>query len=812
MRSRWKMVLSAGIAVLLLIVIYHYAHKFRSTSGATGLTPEANTGANAQPKSEAAPGSWNAPMAVAFNTGGLPQALPTPIGDLDQAAATLAKQVAAADENSTPALLTALQLAGFSIRGKDGKITHQPTGPSQGIALDAWQVAAMAKLYGNGAALTLTDLGVVLSKMFPSAEKVPITDLLIGSIRSAAAGEKHSRFLARFIAELGRNAGQPYDLLGQKVDASSVQIDAIQQSLIIVRLAADLSTVEPATSPRTKPAAWEEAPGFNSSLEFRPAVFHPGEARLLQVDEENGSDIPCKLEEWQLTWLDATAIADGVLFDGLLEALKRFDFAEQYKPFRRYANIVLVLAKAIWTYAALNVDMTMENSPLIRTKDTDKGQTRVLNAHISYNIDKWQILNCVRPFLGLAGLDFGNLPSHGDAAGAGVEWILLQGGADLGSGFHRITSRDLGKYLQAVHSAFVFFDNGSGSEGETWSTVADDHGIATIKVTGAPQTQDISHYHLVPSFRTMSLQVNIKVKVADKGTKLLGEFLDVLGPALGASGTNAGGENSDLLSAVVAAITETLYRMHWYGSQAFDFPVQDWTIADGSWHGIIHSTMTYKDDPPANIIVDSVGRTATMESTHRNSEATVFINGGSKTGDLQGTLSVTADSVRVDDGSFQQYKACGPGGAPQLKDYRVTKKELRASMPVTIHVALNDVASAAAGLDQASAQLPDSVKEFMKQQAMETQVNQDLHYSISVIAQIPHGTYTQVGYRRATGYCDGYHPSNTVNESGMDEVESAPTGVEGTFDPKTPNSLKGSVDNVDSTGKTHVHITWDLQR
>lgn len=73
-------------------------------------------------------------MSTAFDNGVLPAPLPIPDGDRDQAAAILAKRVAAVDENSTAALLTALQLSGFDVFNKDGSMTLSGTGPSQGIA------------------------------------------------------------------------------------------------------------------------------------------------------------------------------------------------------------------------------------------------------------------------------------------------------------------------------------------------------------------------------------------------------------------------------------------------------------------------------------------------------------------------------------------------------------------------------------------------------------------------------------------------------------------------------------------------------
>src|SRR5689334_13245322 len=52
------------------------------------------------------------PMAEVFRSGHLPAPLPIPSGDPDQIAADLAKKIAARDEQSTAALMTAFQMAG----------------------------------------------------------------------------------------------------------------------------------------------------------------------------------------------------------------------------------------------------------------------------------------------------------------------------------------------------------------------------------------------------------------------------------------------------------------------------------------------------------------------------------------------------------------------------------------------------------------------------------------------------------------------------------------------------------------------------
>jgi hypothetical protein len=65
-------------------------------------------------------------MAESFKSGRLPAALPIPSGNPDAAIKALAGQIAAKDKNSTASLLTAMQLAGYTIRGDAGRKVVAP--------------------------------------------------------------------------------------------------------------------------------------------------------------------------------------------------------------------------------------------------------------------------------------------------------------------------------------------------------------------------------------------------------------------------------------------------------------------------------------------------------------------------------------------------------------------------------------------------------------------------------------------------------------------------------------------------------------
>lgn len=145
----------------------------------------------------------NEKMAAAFHSGQLPDAMRKPEGKPDEVAATLAKRVAAGDDQSVPALVTALMTAGFGIRDSDGGVT-QTVQPGQGLIFEAWEVAAMAKMYGERRTVALSYLSDTI-RTIPELKQAPLEKILIDSIRKQAVSDQPElRSWARFIVDLGR--------------------------------------------------------------------------------------------------------------------------------------------------------------------------------------------------------------------------------------------------------------------------------------------------------------------------------------------------------------------------------------------------------------------------------------------------------------------------------------------------------------------------------------------------------------------------------------------------------------------------------
>jgi hypothetical protein len=524
-------------------------------------------------------------MAAAFESRRLPEPLPIPTGDPDKTAEELAKKIAARDEQSTAALMAALEMAGFGIRNPGGQLIVQPSGASQGMAFDIFSVSAMAKLFNDGWQISLADLSVILSKAIPEYQKLPLSELLADGIVKTTNGDQPLRFWARLIVELGKQSPAHYDFAGGKLDPATVQLDSVQTSLILTRLYGDMmGHVKPAAAAAVRPSAQRN----DRAVFLRPAVFHPTrELRLLPTAaQDGGSDSPCDLGDIGDNIMDLNAIIKTTEWEKLLDFEKQEGIGGKVGG----ANAVLSILRVIWVYANMDVTVTMDAPMLIRTYDLDPGETRTLTAHVWFDIDKSAITNCLRPLLHREGLDFGSLPNGGAAEGVGVAWRLTEGGAPLPGQFHN----DPAGLLEATHNALVYFDNGAGSEGSTWNKETDEKGDTTIKVTGNPQPIDLTHKKRWPVTKEMAIAVDVKYKNASKANKMMGELLDVLGPGLGIG-------SGDLLGGFAGAITETIFRMHWNINDVFTFPVKDWTAGD-VWIGTIKAAEKYEPNFPPNII------------------------------------------------------------------------------------------------------------------------------------------------------------------------------------------------------------------
>ncbi|MBA3514163.1 MAG: hypothetical protein H0T77_07310 [Pyrinomonadaceae bacterium] len=524
-------------------------------------------------------------MAAPFRSGKLPEPLRKPPGTPDEVAATLAKQVAAGDDQSVAALATAILTAGFGVRDEDGAVT-QTVSPGQGLVISAWEVAvaAAAKMYGEGRTVTLAEFCDEL-KLIPALKQAPLDTILPEGVRAHARDDRSPlRFWARFIVELGRQADEPYDLLAG-ADAKSFRLDAIQSALILRRLFGDFygfaqrgkqaSAGFSKNNFRVASARWTKADErWQSQLFIRTAMRPGASPQIMKAQAAESTNMlqqasPCGAlgEGDASTILDAAATILTTGWGNLLDYVG----AEKYAAFLNVANILLVYAKFIATYAALETEISVDNPPLVRTKNATAGQCRQLTAKVTMNTGKWENINCFRTALNVAtGLDM-SLITDGPLKDVEVNWHLKEGGDNNNKqivGFWNGGPgiQDAGTYAGIPGQKGLAVGNATRSK-------TDKNGMAQVYLQGTPQKN--FNYYVLPVMKQAIVRTTIKMKGGD----IKGDAVDIAGQALGGVG------------GLITMPTELLYRTDWASTGTVTVPVKDWKPCDsGAWYG----TITYK--------------------------------------------------------------------------------------------------------------------------------------------------------------------------------------------------------------------------
>jgi len=496
-------------------------------------------------------------MAKAFTTGKLPDPMRLPQGNVDQQAAALAKAVSKGDESSTAALYASILASGYGVRDPDGSVT-QTTQRGQGLIYESWEIAAMAKLYGESYGVMLSHLSNALVRSVPAFKDIPLQTGVLDAIRAGAKSNHPAvRFWSRFIVELGRNSETPYDLLAQ-VDPTKTRLDAVQVALILKRLAADLAVLQKS-----------------------------------QQHHATRSTSPCSASEVGDLIIDYNALASTTLFGFLTNRLG--GRAAQYAEVAGVANVVLTVFKFIASYAALNVEISMDSDKLIRTKDTKPGERRTLTAKLHIDTGKWEAINCLRPVLNTAGLDV-DLPDNGPLPKVNVVWTIVLGGDSRGwlgtvEDFLEILGGDA-----PSGEGLVYFDALPGAERSPANQYTNNEGISQIYVVGVPQEKDLSHRKLFEVSKAAGVRVDVQLKpMRLKDVEGLSNIMDIAGNAFSFL-------TEDQLGGGVGTVTETLYRSNWYSSQPFYFVVKDWEPCTGQWQGVITYSATMREEGTAENI------------------------------------------------------------------------------------------------------------------------------------------------------------------------------------------------------------------
>lgn len=612
-----------SIALVLSGPLNTAAQTKRRTTAKPTVAPARKVVSEVDPTFDAkkfAPFDMSKAMSAAYQSGVLPQTAAMPAGRVEEQAAFLADAVSKRDENSTAALMTALKAAGYGIRDAEGMVDYQRS-DWQGMALDGWQVAAMARSFGSGVGIGLGKFGEGLELIVPEWKKETNAVDIVRGIREATRSERPSiKFWAHFIIELGRRANAPYNLLNDE-EVKRARLDVVQMSLIITRMAADLNfAVKRQGALQQRADLVVDRANDDLTMGF---VSGPTRGPGPQNDRLEAAPVtpegPCTTTEIESLILDLNATGMGVgfgQFTGYLES--KGVISSKPGAVLGGANALLIALKLIATYAALDSEITLDGDQMLtRTKTTDDGERKTLKAKVKIDLGRWQAMNCIRPALNAAGIDF-SVPSNGALAGTRVDWNLVEGGvADSAAGNVWHTVKNLPSLIKDgtmdMGEAIVFLDTQAGlkNEDKKHYNYTDTNGESKIDAVGLRQKRNMANEKLRPVMKRMSVSLDMQIK-----TMRISDATGAAGTANDLAGNAIAFFTKDVPGFVYGTAAETIYRSNLGSSKIVTFPVKDWQPCDGGWSGKITRTTKYRKDDP-NVVNYSKSTSGYKEWTEK---------------------------------------------------------------------------------------------------------------------------------------------------------------------------------------------------
>ena len=692
----------------------------------------------------------------------------TPQGTPDEVAAELAKRVAAGDDQSMPALLAAIMAAGFGVRDSDGGVT-QTVQPGQGLIFDAWEIASMAKMYGERRTVELSYLCDAL-KTIPELKEAPLETIIINGIRKQAVSDQPElRFWARFIVELGRNSSPRYDLLGNG-NQTSIRIDAIQNALILRRVTGDIYTLSQRPAQASKQSN-------RSSL----VAAHKPQSKIVYAHASQAQ--PCTLSETESLVADVRALGLTTAFGELMSFVEKKvggsagELFGGYGKFANISNIVLAYFKFILTYANLGTEITVENPPLVRNTSTAAGQKRQLTAKVFMKIGKLQQVNCFRWLLNAGlGLDF-NLPNDGPLEGVGVNWHLVSGGfADYYHGGDRdaqiVWFTGTGPRIQDAGTYAGIPGKGGTPVGNLTQTKTDAQGNARILLEGASRRRYIPSPH-IPVMKTAVVRTTVKLKGGD----IKSDLTDIIGHVSG--GMISLGKGQGLTEGSGGMFTlplELLYRTDWASTAQIEVPVKDWeTCERDGWQG----TITYKKE--FNYTHTHSGEKGYSETVRKESLISNFVVKPVQRISQSGEINMSNADVRTTASYKETYKSRGTRACNRPND-RMTELSGETQSGGSVGVLIHP----------------------------------DMSYWVGYQVPMVKVEGQHVTSWRLEGDCKNpFGARSGGGKSLMKQiVEPSPLEIEGAVDPKNPHELTGSKTETiqDEKGTTTITVTWKLIR
>ncbi|MEV8516798.1 hypothetical protein [Dactylosporangium sp. NPDC051484] len=336
------------------------------------------------------------------------------------AAATLADLVMKGGPGGTAALATAVNLAGITITGANGKVFRGPANPAIGQTLQAGEIGllASAQVRGDSRLLMAPMLAAAIGALDPRAQldEKAIMNGLLTDLRTAMAGKNATdAFIATFVIELEKRGATPRDLTKDVADPAAVRLSPVATTLLLLRLTTSIQAAFPKDVVKAAPRGGATA---------KPAGHAAGKGGYRLAGE---SALDCAVtpsegvDDFIYDRLGDLGSAAGV--NAAAKAAAKAGLAKfGAEALGLVVSTVLGFAKLIVAGAFFKPTMEMSPEKLERTRSASQdGAKAVVKVTLKFDTEGWEVANCFRSILSVIGLDF-SFKGSGVVKNAEVVW------------------------------------------------------------------------------------------------------------------------------------------------------------------------------------------------------------------------------------------------------------------------------------------------------------------------------------------------------------------------------------------------------
>ena len=433
------------------------------------------------------------------------------------------------------------------------------------------------------------------------------------------------------------------------------------------------------------------------------------------------------------------------------------------------ASTLLAYAQFIAAYAALEVETTIDQAPLVRTKKgrPQSGERRELSATVKMDLGNAEMLNCVRALLILIGFDF-SVPNNGPVKGARVLWYGVDGFDQAAAALHG-GSEAIVQFVASEGSRVQVTGSGSSSP-ITGGTTGED-GKVHIGVEGRGQNENLDD-----DARPVPKTATVRLHVALKGSDLFGDVRE-------AAGTAASG-----LLGLLTVPLSVLTRAQWASVGHYTFPVKDWSESPPQWSGTISVVETTISESSGENPGNGAHTTQETETTQLSVTVTdgVDPSGSNTTASLNGRFEGRYQRLQTYAGWVRN--SCG-----SIKNRKMNNTSRDTSTGSGGGNAAISVSLSEDGTYVIAANSPEVVIQLTGQTSGELEV-----------------------LRPGSGDCVVHVKQESREHVPLERSVGGVIQASGRVDPKTPNVLAGSkTEETPSSrgrGKTVKTTTWQFRR